>query len=1304
MEEETLEENILKSRPYQTQLEEIAIKKNTIIYLPTGSGKTFIGIRLITRFRKTLNGEWGQGAKRTFFLVNTVPLVKQQQKCISELSPVKGVAGYSGEDRVDFWNKNKWDNELRQYQVIVMTSQILCDMLTHKYIHIRDINLLIFDECHHAIDDHPMRMVMKHFENCPEEYQPRVLGLTATLLNANVNLPKVEETLRQLETTFHATIATVNELGEVLTYSTNPHELVEFYSTYRKTSAAEEATILLQELQSLVLSVKLPQVAYTHDVKLKKGQQDITNDPKKIVKLVKNMIISIIEFIDELGIYGANISILAYIILLEQLKRKALCQEEELLYKLTITHLVEVRMVLIKSMGHETGYERIVKHSSDKVNQLLNILNEYNPNVFQTDAPLKVNLSRKPLSAIIFTKKRFTAKVLFNLLKDVINVNPQTFGFLKHDFIVGFNVNPYNNTREQYFTKKQSQQGLLKFANKDLNCLISTSVIEEGIDIPQCLLVLRFDPPLEYRSYIQSKGRARNPESAFVILVEEKNRTKFMNQYKEFQKVEQYIQKMLIGKADFRDAPTEREIQKNLYDDEDIPPYITEYGNRLSCTSAISLLSRYCSILPHDQFTLITPMWIQEKDKLYRKITILMPLSCPLKDPIMGDPMTDLKNAKRSAALKACIRLHQIEELDRITLLPRKYGKVDFDLPDVKQCFLNWPWENNEDEAADAPAVGSKKRIRKHLKVCPEVLNGQSNWNSGQQKFYLHIIELKTAFDEPKDSRERALYNLLQKGEGYGFLTAQPLPKICNFPMFLSVGEVTTSIKLNYAVIPLDLELFECVKQFHFFIFDQVLEVAKKFVVFDGTKNCLYVVPVKISDGYDIDWNVILDYHEVPPVAVPSVEIRKSIRVTNENYKYHVVSPWYRATIFPDRYIVSNVLEHMTPQSCFESNAFETYADYYRSKYNLEIEGSKDQPLLEVRNINTRMNCLMPRSATISAFTEKQRKLVSAAQGDDKPKFMAEYFIPEYCIKYDFPGVLWYKAILLPSIIHRVVMLLTAEELRVEIAKATKYGQLVLAKDEKWLPIEVDLQVAVKSLLSQVESPEGQIGALKNTIDRINNPIDEAARKPLKIITMKDSVYQLQKQKINREFPWEEDKEPIDIERNLSTVTVMDIECYDEFITGPMYSNPDKAIVLSPPRTVPTSGALLPPPIKYKEKIELLKKQPIGRGPELREILTALTTINSHDTFNLERVETLGDSFLKFAASLYLYHKFPKLNEGQLTNIKSRLIGNRNLYYAGEKARLAGRMKVEQFSPKTDFVVPGFFAPQAVKNFIENAQ
>lgn len=80
----------------------------------------------------------------------------------------------------------------------------------------------------------------------------------------------------------------------------------------------------------------------------------------------------------------------------------------------------------------------------------------------------------------------------------------------------------------------------------------------------------------------------------------------------------------------------------------------------------------------------------------------------------------------------------------------------------------------------------------------------------------------------------------------------------------------------------------------------------------------------------------------------------------------------------------------------------------------------------------------------------------------------------------------------------------------------------------------------------------------------------------------------------------------------------------------------------------------------------------------------------SHDVFNLERLETLGDSYLKFITSLFLYHSFPTFTEGQLTSLKGKIIGNRNLYYSGIKKCLPGRLKIDEFVPMSTFIVPAY--------------
>lgn len=47
-------ESDFKPRNYQVALREIAIKRNTIIYLPTGSGKTYIAILVLKHFTERI--------------------------------------------------------------------------------------------------------------------------------------------------------------------------------------------------------------------------------------------------------------------------------------------------------------------------------------------------------------------------------------------------------------------------------------------------------------------------------------------------------------------------------------------------------------------------------------------------------------------------------------------------------------------------------------------------------------------------------------------------------------------------------------------------------------------------------------------------------------------------------------------------------------------------------------------------------------------------------------------------------------------------------------------------------------------------------------------------------------------------------------------------------------------------------------------------------------------------------------------------------------------------------------------------
>ena len=70
----------LQARPYQEELLKKAMEGNTIVYLGTGSGKTFIAVMLI----KEMRGELMAGPKKAIFLVSSVALVAQQRKLVAE--------------------------------------------------------------------------------------------------------------------------------------------------------------------------------------------------------------------------------------------------------------------------------------------------------------------------------------------------------------------------------------------------------------------------------------------------------------------------------------------------------------------------------------------------------------------------------------------------------------------------------------------------------------------------------------------------------------------------------------------------------------------------------------------------------------------------------------------------------------------------------------------------------------------------------------------------------------------------------------------------------------------------------------------------------------------------------------------------------------------------------------------------------------------------------------------------------------------------------------------------------------------
>ncbi|XP_048137165.1 endoribonuclease Dicer homolog 2 isoform X2 [Rhodamnia argentea] len=88
------------------------------------------------------------------------------------------------------------------------------------------------------------------------------------------------------------------------------------------------------------------------------------------------------------------------------------------------------------------------------------------------------------------------------------------------------------------------------------------------------------------------------------------------------------------------------------------------------------------------------------------------------------------------------------------------------------------------------------------------------------------------------------------------------------------------------------------------------------------------------------------------------------------------------------------------------------------------------------------------------------------------------------------------------------------------------------------------------------------------------------------------------------------------------------------------------------------------------------------------KVLEALTTKRCQERYHLESLETLGDSFLKYAVCQQLFKTYQSHHEGLLSAKKDKLISNETLCKLGCDCKLPGFIRNEPFDPNK-WVIPG---------------
>jgi ERCC4-related helicase len=117
-------------------------------------------------------------------------------------------------------------------------------------------------------------------------------------------------------------------------------------------------------------------------------------------------------------------------------------------------------------------------------------------------------------TGLVFAEQRIWVAAL----AEILSVHPQTRDFITIGTFVGTSQSSKRKGNMADLVEVPNQQYTLDdFRTGKKNIILSTSVLEEGIDISSCHLVVCFERPKNLKSFIQRRGRARKQKSKYFI-------------------------------------------------------------------------------------------------------------------------------------------------------------------------------------------------------------------------------------------------------------------------------------------------------------------------------------------------------------------------------------------------------------------------------------------------------------------------------------------------------------------------------------------------------------------------------------------------------------------------------------------------------------------------------------------------------------------------------------------------------------------------------------------------------------------
>lgn len=478
-----IKSNAIEARLYQQVLAADVLKKgNTMIVAPTALGKTIVATLVAAdRLEKVKNS-------KILVLAPSKPLAIQHESTFKEFLtvPCSSITGaVKTDERVKRWEES---------QIICATPQTVeSDLLKGRY-SLKDVSLVVFDECHHGVGSYSYVYLASRYVK--ESKFNLILGLTAS---PGSDKEKIKEVCDNLY--IQSIVVKTEEDNDVRPYF-NP-VAIDWVRVKMSSELEKIKTHIDKALKIRLKGLKNMGVIRTVSV----NKLDILKARGRVQSAIARSVNPKKECFQAISILSAVINI--------QHSQELIETQGVVTFNKYVARLRKKKTKAAKSLIQDPNFGKAIylareaeKHGLEhpKLKKVTDIikkeLGQNGQTKLQSDRYVK-DADQKSSKIMVFTQYRDSLEMIHQKLEKEGIKSAKFFGQASRD-------------GEKGLTQKEQKEIIKAFKIGEYDVLLSTSVAEEGIDIPAVDLVILYEPvPSEVRM-IQRRGRTGRKHSGRV--------------------------------------------------------------------------------------------------------------------------------------------------------------------------------------------------------------------------------------------------------------------------------------------------------------------------------------------------------------------------------------------------------------------------------------------------------------------------------------------------------------------------------------------------------------------------------------------------------------------------------------------------------------------------------------------------------------------------------------------------------------------------------------------------------------------